>query len=43
MKAGGRFTGSELEIDGKLITASGPVPAKRYGQAIAEALKQEGK
>jgi len=43
VKAGGNFTGSELEIDGKLITASGPVPAKRYGQAIAEALRQEGK
>lgn len=38
-KAGGKFTGSELEIDGKLITASGPVPAKKYGQALAEALK----
>jgi protease I len=38
-KAGGKFTGSELEIDGKLITASGPVPARRYGQALAEALK----
>lgn len=38
-KGGGKYTGAELEIDGKLITASGPVPAKRYGQAIAEALK----
>lgn len=38
-KAGASYTGSELEIDGKLITASGPVPARRYGQAIAEALK----
>ncbi len=42
-KAGAKYTGSELEVDGKLITASGPVPAKRYGQAIAEALKMEGK
>lgn len=39
-KSGGKYTGSELEIDGRLITASGPVPAKRYGQAIAEALKK---
>lgn len=38
-KAGAKYTGSELEIDGKLITASGPVPAKKYGQALAEALK----
>lgn len=39
-KAGGKYTGSELEVDGRLITANGPVPAKRYGQAIAEALKK---
>jgi protease I len=38
-KGGGKYTGAELEIDGKLITASGPVPARKYGQAIAEALK----
>jgi len=38
-KGGGRYTGAELEIDGKLITASGPLPAKKYGQALAEALK----
>lgn len=38
-KAGGNCTGAEVEQDGKLITASGPVPARRYGQALAEALK----
>jgi protease I len=38
-RGGGKYTGSELEIDGRLITASGPLPAKRYGQALAEALK----
>lgn len=38
-KGGGNYTGAELEIDGRLITASGPVPARRYGEAIAEALK----
>ncbi len=38
-KGGGNYTGAELEIDGRLITANGPVPAKRYGQALAEALK----
>jgi protease I len=38
-KGGGKYTGKDLEIDGKLITASGPVPARKYGQALAEALK----
>ena len=38
-KGGGKYTGSDLEIDGKLITANGPVPAKKYGAALAEALK----
>ena len=38
-KGGGKYTGAELEIDGKLITASGPEPAKKYGQALVEALK----
>ncbi len=38
-KGGGLYTGADLEIDGKFITASGPLPAKKYGQALAEALK----
>jgi protease I len=38
-KSGGSYTGAELEIDGKLITANGPLPAKKYGQALAEALR----
>lgn len=38
-KSGGKYTGAEVEIDGKLITASGPLPAKKYGQALTEALK----
>ncbi len=38
-KGGGKCTGADLEIDGKLITANGPVPARKYGQALAEALK----
>jgi len=38
-KAGAKFTGADLEIDGKLITASGPAPARKYGQALVEALK----
>ena len=39
VKGGGEYTGAEVEIDGRLITASGPVPAKKYGAALAEALK----
>lgn len=38
-KGGGKYTGADVEIDGKLITASGPVPARKYGRALAEALK----
>jgi protease I len=37
-KSGGKCTGAELEVDGKLITANGPIPAKRYGQALLKAL-----
>ncbi|OGR42982.1 MAG: hypothetical protein A2X35_04450 [Elusimicrobia bacterium GWA2_61_42] len=39
VKGGGNYTGTDLEIDGKLVTANGPVPAKKYGLALAEALK----
>jgi protease I len=38
-KGGGKYTGGELEMDGQLITASGPLPAKKYGLALLEALK----
>ncbi|OGS52257.1 MAG: hypothetical protein A3J79_04400 [Elusimicrobia bacterium RIFOXYB2_FULL_62_6] len=38
-KAGADHTGGEVEVDGKLVTASGPVPAKKYGQALLELLK----
>ena len=38
-KAGAEYTAAQVEIDGKLITASGPVPARAYGRALAEALK----
>ncbi len=39
IRAGAEYTGAEVEIDGKLITASGPAPAREYGKALAEALK----
>lgn len=38
-KGGGKYTGADLELDGGLITASGPLPAKKYGAALVEALK----
>jgi len=38
-KAGAMYTGKDVEVDGKLVTASGPVPAKKYGLALAELLK----
>ncbi|NLI10849.1 MAG: DJ-1/PfpI family protein [Elusimicrobia bacterium] len=38
-KGGAVYTASDLEIDGKIITANGPAAAKTYGEAIVEALK----
>lgn len=39
VKGGAVYTGADLETDGKFITANGPVPARKYGKALAEALK----
>ena len=39
VKGGGKYTAAEVEIDGKLITANGPEPARKYGAALVEALK----
>ena len=38
-RAGAVYTGKDMEADGKLVTADGPVPAKKYGQALVELLK----
>lgn len=38
-KAGASYTGADLEIDGNFVTANGPEPARKYGQALIEALK----
>jgi protease I len=35
---GANFSGSGLEIDGKIITADGPAYAKQFGEAIVKAL-----
>jgi protease I len=37
---GATYTGSDLEVDGKIITASGPAAASKFGMAIAEALSE---
>jgi protease I len=35
---GAYYTGSDIEVDGKIITANGPNAAKRFGEKIVEAL-----
>ncbi len=37
---GAKCTGKEVQIDGKIITASGPPAAKAFGDAIAKALAE---
>jgi protease I len=36
---GATFTGSGVEIDGKIITSDGPSSAEQFGQALLDALK----
>lgn len=38
-KNGGTFTGSDVEIDGNIITANGPAAATKFGKTIIEKLK----
>jgi protease I len=38
-KAGADYTGEDLTTDGRLVTANGPIPARKYGEALAELLK----
>ena len=39
IKAVGTYTGNPVEVDGKIITANGPLAAKEFGSKIVEALK----
>lgn len=39
LNAVGTYTGTDVEIDGKIITANGPSAAKNFGKRIAEALR----
>lgn len=36
--AGAKYTGADVERDGNIITASGPVAAQKFGEAIVKAL-----
>ena len=38
--AGAKYTGAEVEIDGNIITASGPAAAQKFGETIVKALNQ---
>ena len=38
-KNGATYTGTDIEIDGNIITATGPKVAKEFGEAIVKALK----
>jgi protease I len=39
IEKGAEFTGNEVEVSGKIITASGPKSAKEFGKKINELLK----
>ena len=38
-KGGANLTKNEIEVDGKIITASGPAAAEKFGKKIVELLK----
>ena len=38
IKGGANYTGADVEVDGKIITANGPKAAKAFGEAIVKAL-----
>ncbi len=40
MKNGGEYTGKDIEISGRIITASGPKAAVRFGEEIVKALSK---
>jgi protease I len=41
-RKGANYTGKDVEIDGHIITGSGPSAAEKFGLAIAQALAQKG-
>jgi protease I len=40
VKGGAIYTGKDVEIDGKIITANGPKAGKAFGEAIVKALSK---
>jgi len=42
VRAGAHYTGAPVERDGYFVTASGPLAVVPFGQAIVQALRQEG-
>jgi protease I len=38
-KNGAKYTGKDVEADGKIVTANGPAAAKKFGEKIAEMLR----
>ncbi len=38
---GAKYTGTDVEIDGKIITAKGPAAARKFGMAVADAVGGE--
>ena len=40
-KNSGVYTGSDVEVSGRVISAKGPSAAKKFGEAIAKALENE--
>lgn len=37
---GANYTGKPIEVDGKIITASGPFAARQFGEELAKAIKE---
>ena len=38
-KNGGKYTGSDVEVSGRIISSIGPKAAKQFGEALAKALE----
>lgn len=41
-KYGGNYTGKKVEVDGNIITASGPEASKQFGEKILELINKNG-
>jgi protease I len=38
-QAGAKYSGKDVEVDGKIVTANGPTVAKRFGERVAALVK----